>query len=104
MYKNSLKILVSSVALILSFSSTVNALTKAEKIDECLYGSLSDEEINSLITEIDEWKSIYKRSLRMNTALCFTKLTGAPADHRRTFYARHSELHSNSGNNLCLDN
>ena len=43
MYKNSLKILVSSVALILSFSSTVNALTKAEKIDECLYGSLSDE-------------------------------------------------------------
>ena len=80
MYKNSLKILVFSVALILSFSSTVNALTKAEKIDECLYGSLSDEEINSLITEIDEWKSIYKRSLRMNTALCFTKLTGAPAD------------------------
>ena len=80
MYIHSLKILVCSFALILGFSSTVNALTKAEKIDKCLYSSLSDEEVNSLITEIDEWKSIYKRSLRENTALCFTKLTGESAE------------------------
>ena len=80
MYLNSLKILLLSAVIALSFSSSVDALTKARKIDACLSGLLSDEDAASLIDEMVEWKSIYKRSLRANSALCFTKLTGYTAE------------------------
>jgi hypothetical protein len=68
------------VAFLLSFSSEASALTQSEKIKSCLDGTLSLEEEPLLIIEMQNWKVTFSPFVQNNTAACFTKLTGEPAE------------------------
>ena len=77
--KPKLKTVICSGLIFLGLATTASALTKAEKVSACLDSPLSDDEEKTLLTDIDSWVNIYADSVRLNSAACYTKLTGEPA-------------------------
>lgn len=62
------------------YGTTVSAATKLDQMESCLNGSLTKQQSDTLLNEINEWLFISSPVLQSKIAECHEKLTGFPSE------------------------